>query len=192
MSSDHSGSSSPTFEPLSAALVDDVYAELRRAAGALMARERQAGAGQTLQPTALVHEAWIRLSGPDRRWNGRTHFLRTAAQAMRRLLVDRARRVAAERHGGSRQRVDLDAVEITMIDPDVDLLALDDALTALEAERPRQAEIVRLRYFAGLTIDETATALELGRTTVKDDWTHARLWLLRAIGGAARDADHDG
>lgn len=177
----HSGMGD-ALEPLTDELVDALYDELRRAAGALMAQERAGGAGHTLQPTALVHEVWIRLAPDDRRWNGRSHFLRTAAQAMRRLLVDHARAKGADRRGGGWSRAPLDAVEVAPPNADVDLVALDGALDRLADIDPRKAEIVRLRYFAGLTIEETATALGLGRTTVKDEWTHARLLLLRDMG----------
>ncbi len=176
----HSGMGD-ALEPLTDELVDALYGELRRAAGALMAQERAGGAGHTLQPTALVHEVWIRLAPDDRRWNGRSHFLRTAAQAMRRLLVDHARAKGADRRGGGWTREPLDAVEMTQQESDVDLIALDAALDRLARLDARKAEIVRLRYFAGLTIEETAAALGLGRTTVKDEWTHARLLLLREI-----------
>lgn len=164
-------------------LVAEVYDQLRRVAGRLMAGERRGGAGHTLQPTALVHEVWLRLGDGDRRWNDRTHFLRTAAQAMRRLLVDSARARAAARRGGGHRRLelDLDYIDVELPEPDIDLIALDAALDRLENMDARKADIVRLRFFAGLTVEETATALGIGRTTVKDEWTHARLWLLREI-----------
>ncbi|XHC26922.1 MAG: ECF-type sigma factor [Phycisphaerales bacterium] len=167
-------------------LVAEVYDQLRRVAGRLMADERGRGAGHTFQPTALVHEVWLRLGDGDYRWNDRTHFLRTAAQAMRRLLVDSARARNAAKRGGNGRRVhaELEHLDVAVPEPDFDLVALDAALDHLEAMDARKADIVRLRFFAGLTIEETAIALGIGRTTVKDEWTHARLWLLREMLGS--------
>src|SRR5262249_55314049 len=135
-----------------------VYEELRQLAAGKFTRERP---GQTLQATALVHEAYLRLVDTDRtqRWDSRGHFFAAAAEAMRRILVERARRKRTAKHGGQLQRHDLQDVEIVAAEPSEDLLALDDALSKLEAEDPDKAELVKLRYFAGLSIDDAARAL---------------------------------
>ena len=162
-----------------------VYDELRRLAAGYLRRERK---GQTLQPTALVHEAYLRLIGPgDRPWTGRTHFLAIAALSMRQVLVDRARRRAAAKRGGDAQRLTLDDTILAAAPAGdaIDLVALDDALTRLEALDPLQARIVELRYFGGLTVEETAAAVELSPATVKRHWTLARAFLKKALDGAA-------
>ena len=156
-----------------------VYEELRRLAQKRMANEPP---GQTIQATALVHDAYLRLVGaPKLRWESRAHFFAAAALAMRRILVDRARRRHAVKHGGDRRRVDLEPVEVACEDSAFggadQLVALDEALDGLERVDARKARIVMLRYFAGLTIEETAKALDLSRTTVKDEWQFARAWL---------------
>ncbi len=156
-----------------------VYEELRRLAQKQMANERP---GQTIQATALVHEAYLRLVGsPNLEWESRAHFYASAARAMRQILVDRARRRQAVKHGGDRRRVGLEPLEIACEDSAFvgaeQLVALDEALDGLERVDPRKARIVMLRYFAGLTIQETARALNLSRTTVKDEWQFARAWL---------------
>lgn len=156
-----------------------VYEELRRLAQKQMANEPP---GQTIQATALVHDAYLRLVGaPKLRWESRAHFFAAAALAMRRILVDRARRRQAVKHGGDRRRVDLEPVEVVCEDSAFggadQLVALDKALDELEGVDARKAQIVMLRYFAGLTIQETAKALNLSRTTVKDEWQFARAWL---------------
>lgn len=158
-----------------------VYDELRRLAASYVRRER---AGQTLQATALVHEAYLRLAGArERPWTGRTHFLAIAAISMRQILVDRARRRAAGKRGGARERITLD--ESLLSDtPDgagVDLVALDDALQRLAALDPQQARIVELRYFGGLTVEETAEVVGVSAATVKRQWTVARAYLKRAL-----------
>ena len=160
-----------------------VYDELRRLAASYLRRERK---GQTLQATALVHEAYVRLIGPgERPWTGRTHFLAIAARSMRQVLIDRARRRQAAKRGGDPERLTLD--DAVLAAPDrgqgIDLAALDDALNQLEALDPQQARIVELRYFGGLTVEETATVLEVSTDTVKRDWRLAKLWLLRALQG---------
>jgi RNA polymerase sigma factor (TIGR02999 family) len=166
-----------------------VYDELRRLAAQKLAQEKP---GQTLQATALVHEAYLRLvvgprreSGEDEpHWDSRGHFFAAAAEAMRRLLVESARTKKRQRHGGGRQRVDLqDAVPLPD-PPQDDLLALDEALTRLAACEPAKAELVKLRYFAGLSIDEAADLMRISRTTAKRYWAFARAWLLAEIGEA--------
>jgi RNA polymerase sigma factor (TIGR02999 family) len=156
-------------------LVQQVYDELHRLAVARMAHEP---AGLTIQPTALVHEAYLRLvQSANRPWENRALFFASAARAMRQILVERARRVGRIKHGGRRQRTPLDQVEIPVNDAGDDLLALDEALARLEQTDVRKAQIVSLRYFAGLSIEETAEALDLSPTTVKDEWMFARAWL---------------
>jgi RNA polymerase sigma factor (TIGR02999 family) len=157
-----------------------VYEELRKLAAAKLAHEPP---GHTLQPTALVHEAWLRLVGNQpREWGGRGHFFAAAAEAMRRILIERARRKRAVRHGGGQQRVDLDDIAVASPGRDDQLLAVNDALDKLAAEHAREAELVKLRYFIGLTIDEAAELLEISPRTAKYYWTHARAWLYREIG----------
>ena len=158
-----------------------VYAELRRLAAQRLALEKP---GQTLDSTALVHEAYLRLvprgpSSPDQQqWDGRGHFFAAAAEAMRRILVESARRKARIRHGGGKARLDLDAAcSLADETPSVDLVALDEALSRLAAEAPAKAELVKLRFFAGLTMPEAAAALGISLTTAERHWTYARTWL---------------
>jgi RNA polymerase sigma factor (TIGR02999 family) len=152
-----------------------VYEELRRLAASKMAREAP---GQTLQPTALVHEAWLRLAGgASPQFNGRAHFFGAAAEAMRRILIDRARRKAAQRHGGGQQRVDIDEVEIAAPAQEDELLAVNDALNKLAALDASKAELVKLRFFAGLTIEQAAAVLGVSEPTAKRWWAYARAWL---------------
>ncbi len=159
------------------ALLAQVYAELRQLARAKMAREQP---GHTLQPTALVHEAWLRLG--DQTFENRTHFFSAAAEAMRRILIDRARRKLAARHGGGAEHVGVDEIEIAApTQKDDELLAVHEALDKLAAHDPRKAELVKLRYFAGLSIDEAADVLGISAPTAKRDWTYARAWLFREI-----------
>ena len=161
-----------------------VYSELRRLAAAKMSREAPA---QTLQPTALVHEAWLRLGGDGQRWENRAHFFGAAAEAMRRILIDRARRKLAARHGGDQPRLDADEIEIAApTEKDDELLAVHEALDQLAAHDPRKADLVKLRYFAGLSIDETADILGISAPTAKRDWAYARAWLFHAISAEAR------
>jgi RNA polymerase sigma factor (TIGR02999 family) len=158
-----------------------VYDNLRRLAAWHMAQERP---GQTLQATALVHEAWLRLVGQeDSQWDGRRHFLAAAAEAMRRILIDNARRKQAARHGGGLHRTELKPDELPIAGgaPDDELLAVDEALAALAAHDPSKAELVKLRYFAGFTLEETAAALGMSLRTTKRDWAYARAWLYREI-----------
>jgi RNA polymerase sigma factor (TIGR02999 family) len=160
-----------------------VYGELRQLAAQKLAQEKP---GQTLQATALVHEAYLRLVDTDRaqQWNSRGHFFAAAAEAMRRILVESARKKKRQRHGGGRRRVDLpEAVSLANSSQD-DLLALDEALTRLAAREPAKAELVKLRYFAGLSIDEAADLMHISRTTAKRYWAFARAWLLAEIDDA--------
>jgi RNA polymerase sigma factor (TIGR02999 family) len=156
-----------------------VYDELRRIAAAKMAHEVP---GQTLQPTALVHEAWLRLVGSESHsYKNREHFFRTAAEAMRHILIDRARRKRALRHGGSCQRVDLDGFEPATPEADNHLLALNEALDQLALEHPVQAELVKLRYFTGMTNAQVADVMGISVATVKNYWVFSRAWLLNKI-----------
>jgi RNA polymerase sigma factor (TIGR02999 family) len=160
-----------------------VYGELRKLAAQRLTNEKP---GQTLQATALVHEAYVRLVGPDggQNWDGRGHFFAAAAEAMRRILIDNARRKRTGKHGGGHRRQDLDDLEIVAGPPAADLLALDEALTRLTAEDPAKADLVKLRYFAGLSIEEAAGALGISVATAKRRWAYARAWLFRAVEGA--------
>jgi len=152
-----------------------VYEELRKLAGSKMAREAP---GHTLQPTALVHEAWLRLvGGAPPRFNDRAHFFGAAAEAMRRILIDRARRKAARRHGGGQQRVDVDEIEITAPAGADELLAVNDALDKFAALDAPKAELVKLRFFAGLTMEQAAAVLGISEPTAKRWWAYARAWL---------------
>lgn len=161
-------------------LIELAYADLRRMAAR---RLPPSGADQTLQPTALVHEAWLRLGGDEMRgWNNRAHFFAAAATAMRSILVDRARRRKARRHGGGQERVALDAVEIAGADAcDDQVLAVHDALERLALEDPPKAELVKLRYFAGLSVEEAAQVLGVSAATAHRWWVYARAWLGREI-----------
>ena len=160
-------------------LMPIVYDELRRLAGAYMQRERP---GQTIQPTALVHEAYLRLLKDKKKdWHGRTHFVAIAARSMRQILVERARSKATEKRGGARNRVTLDEAVGREYEPTVDLLAIDEALVRLAEFDPQQAGIVELRFFGGLTIEETAQAMDISPATVKRGWTVARAWLRREV-----------
>lgn len=153
-----------------------VYQELRKLAAAKLSHEKP---GQTIQPTVLVHEAYVRLVDGDasQQWNGRGHFFAAAAEAMRRILIERARRKQTERNGGGRKRLDLDAVNPAAEARDEELLALDEALGRLEEQWPDRARLVKLRYFAGMTIPEAAQALGISRATAERHWTFARAWL---------------
>jgi RNA polymerase sigma factor (TIGR02999 family) len=158
-----------------------VYDELRRLAAKKLALEKPC---QTLQATALVHEAYLRLvdDAEARSWDGRRHFLAAAAEAMRRILVERARRKGRLRHGGGRRRIDLDGLELGTGPADDDLLALDEALGRLAAEEPTVAEVVKLRYYAGLTINEAAEALGISVRTANRHWAYAKAWLYQELG----------
>jgi RNA polymerase sigma factor (TIGR02999 family) len=168
-----------------------VYEELRELAARKLARENP---GQTLQATALVHEAYLRLVDvPEaQQWSGRGHFFAAAAEAMRRILVEQARRKRRQKHGGERRRVDLDeALQVTG-GPRDDLLALDEALDRLEAADPPAARLVKLRYFAGLTMPEAAAALGVSLRQAERNWTYARTWLHRELSSADPTEPGDG
>lgn len=176
------GAAGMTREQVLAQLAPIVYDELRILAAAQLRRERP---GNSLQPTALVHEAYLRLVGDDRSpWEDRAHFFRAAAQAMRRILIDKARARGRQKRGGGRVRVSLEGVGAPIWDDSDRVLALDEALQRLEEQDPRSAEVVQLRYFGGLSVHETAHALGLSERTVKREWTFARAWLWSALGGA--------
>lgn len=161
-------------------LLSRVYDELRRIAGDYMRRER---AGHTLQPTALVHEAYLRLAELDRiEWKDKTHFLVAASGAIRRVLVDHARGRSALKRGGAFGRVTLTDVADWTSDASIDLLALDESLLTLAELDSRKARVVELRFFGGLTIQEVADVLDIGTTTVEDDWAFARTWLRQKLG----------
>jgi RNA polymerase sigma factor (TIGR02999 family) len=157
-----------------------VYEELRRLAAQKLAREQP---GQTLQATALVHEAYLRLVdvGKKQHWDGRRHFFAAAAEAMRRILVDNARRKRTRKHGGGRQRLDLDGAELHAPTVSEDLLALDGALDRLATAHPQVAELVKLRYFAGQSIPQAAATLGIAQRTAYGWWAYARAWLLKAL-----------
>jgi RNA polymerase sigma factor (TIGR02999 family) len=159
-----------------------VYDELRRLAAHKIAREAP---GQTLQATALVHEAYLRLvdRDPDTPWNGRGHFFAAAAEAMRRILVERARHKRSLKAGGGRHRQREGDIEPAVAGPDLDIVALNDALAKLEAQDKRRADLVKLRYFAGMTMEEAAQALGVSRSTADNDWAYARAWLRVAMEG---------
>jgi RNA polymerase sigma factor (TIGR02999 family) len=156
-----------------------VYEELRRLAASKMANE---AAGNTLQPTALVHEAWMRLVGTENpKFAGRPHFFAAAAEAMRRILIDRARSKQALRHGGGLQRVNIDQVDLAPPNADDELLAMNDALEKLAAQDPTEAQLVKLRYFAGLTVEEAAGLLNISPRTARNYWVHSKAWLKHQI-----------
>jgi RNA polymerase sigma factor (TIGR02999 family) len=162
-----------------------VYEELRRLAAQRLAREKP---GQTLPPTGLVHEAYVRLvdDDPAAPWNSRGHFFAAAAEAMRRILVENARRKRSLKRGGRRRRVDLDSACAAVEPSPVDLVALDEALAKLAASEPAKAELVKLRFFAGLTMPEAAAVMGISLTTAERYWTFARSWLYAELAGDAR------
>ncbi|MBA4136911.1 MAG: RNA polymerase subunit sigma [Opitutus sp.] len=165
-------------------LMDRVYAELRQLAAAKLARER---AGQTLQPTALVHEAWLRLGGDEQpAWQNRRHFLAAAAEAMRRILIDRARQRQAVRHGAGLERLELESADIPQALPDDRLVALSEALDRLAEVAPEKAELVKLRYFTGLTLEQVADTQGISHAMAKRWWTFARAWLLHEMQESSR------
>ena len=156
-----------------------VYEELRKLAAAKMANERP---GQTLQPTALVHEAWLRLTGDENQeWNNRGHFFAAAAEAMRRILVENARRKQRVKHGGEMQRADLAALDVAIITHDEHLLAVDEALDKLAARDPLGAQLIKLRFFTGLSNLDSARMLGIPERTAKRTWAYARAWLYEEL-----------
>src|SRR5262252_6769965 len=170
-----------------AELLPLVYDELRRLAAARLAEEKP---GQTLQPTALVHEAYVRLVGTERdqHWNSRGHFFAAAAEAMRRILVEQARRKHSLKRGGGHIRQDLDEIDIAAPEPQEDVLALDEALTRLAATDRQAADLVQLRYFAGLPLPEAAEVLGVSPRTAGRLWAFARAWLRREVDGGGEPA----
>jgi len=175
-------------DPSAAAqLLPLVYDELRKLAARRLAQEKP---GQTLQATALVHEAYLRLAAnPDgkpenaQQWNSRGHFFAAAAEAMRRILVEKARKRGRQKRGGNFHRLDLDALQLTLHENPADLLALDEALTDLAKQHSEKAELVKLRYFAGMTVADAAHALGISTSTADRHWTYARAWLYRRVVG---------
>jgi len=168
-------------------LLPAVYDELRKLAAARMAEEAP---GHTLSATALVHEAYLRLVGPAdaARWDNRGHFFAAAAEAMRRLLVENARRKKRHKRGGDRQRITLEAAALLVQAPSDDLVALDDALTRLTAHDPIKAEVVKLRFFAGLSMPEVAQTLDISLATAERHWTYARTWLYAELADADQES----
>jgi RNA polymerase sigma factor (TIGR02999 family) len=171
-----------------AQLLPLVYEELHRLATHRLAHEAP---GQTLQPTALVHEAYLRLVGEDRgqHWDGRNHFFAAAAEAMRRILVDNARRKRTLKHGGALVRQELDEAELLAPEPREDLLALDEALTLLATQDRTAADLVQLRYFGGLSIADAAQVLGMSLRSAERLWTYTRVWLLERVTNAGLDDD---
>ena len=159
-----------------------VYEELRKLAAAKMAQE---AAGETLQPTALVHEAWLRLAGPreGQAWENRGHFFAAAAEAMRRILIESARRKSRLKRGGQQERVDLEQVQLATESDPATVLSIDQALERLAKAHPQKAELVKLRFFVGLSLPEAARALNLSETTAKRHWAFARAWLFGELAG---------
>ena len=160
-----------------------VYQELRQLAAQRLSKEAP---GQTLQATALVHEAYLRLvGGEDQDWSGQAHFFSAAAEAMRRILVDNARRKKSLKRGGGHKKANLDNVELAIEEPSEDVVALDEALTKLAVEDPVKANLVKLRYFAGLTIEQVAEILGISRATAERYWSYSRVWLFHETGKGA-------
>lgn len=165
-----------------------VYDELRKLAAHRLSQEKPR---QTLQATDLVHEAYLRLVAGEKgqKWSGRGHFFAAAAEAMRRILVEKARRKLSVKHGGQQRRVNLDAALEVAIEPADDLLALDEALIRLSQEAPIEAELVKLRYFAGLSVVQAAEALGISRATADRYWAYSKVWLYQAVTGEGAPAD---
>jgi RNA polymerase sigma factor (TIGR02999 family) len=185
------GTDRPDAEAQAAAeLLPELYTELRRLAAALTA---QRGPGQSLTPTALVHEAFLRLvKDQDPGWDGRRHFFGAAARAMREILIEQARRKGRLKRGGGGQRVELAEGMVWIEPPADDLLALDEAIQKLQAEDPRLAEIVMLRYYSGLSVEETAAVVGVSVSTVTRDWRYARAWLAGELGEAGEPSEEAG
>lgn len=160
-------------------LLELVYLELRKLASGRMSRQAP---GQTIQPTELVHEAWLRLVGSkDRKFQNQAHFFSAAAEAMRHILIDRARRKLTRRHGGDHERVDFEEQDLAAPEKDEQMIAVHEVLDELAKDYPQQAEVVKLRYFVGMTNEEVAQALNISVATVKNYWTFARTWILNEI-----------
>ena len=160
-------------------LLDLVYEELRRLAASKISREAPY---QTLQPTALVHEAWLRLMGSGQpAFENRAHFFSAAAEAMRRILIDRARRKLTVRHGGGYERIDVEQLDLASPDADQEILAVDEVLDEFARQHPVKAEVVKLRFFVGMTHEETARVLGISEATARNYWTFARAWILNEI-----------
>jgi RNA polymerase sigma factor (TIGR02999 family) len=160
-------------------LLDLVYEELRRLAASKISREAPY---QTLQPTALVHEAWLRLMGGSQpAFENRAHFFSAAAEAMRRILIDRARRKLTARHGGGYQRIEVEQLDLAAPDADQEIMAVDEVLDEFARKHPVKAEVVKLRFFAGMTHEETARVLGISEATARNYWTFARAWILNEI-----------
>lgn len=156
-----------------------VYDDLRRHAMVQMAHE---AAGQTLQPTALLHEAWLRITGKgERQWQNRAHFFGAAAEAMRRILIENARRKSRLKHGGGQLRVDIEQAELAATSPDEKILLINDALERLQAQDPEKAQVVVLKFFGGRTNQEVAESLEVTERTVERHWAYAKAWLFHSI-----------
>jgi RNA polymerase sigma-70 factor, ECF subfamily len=170
---------STPLPPTAEEAVVSVYAELRRLASHYLRHERN---GHTLQPTALVHEVYLRLSR-EMQWRGKAHFFSVAAPLMRQILVDYSRRRRAAKRGGDAERVSLDHAALPIVERPEDIVALDEALEGLAAVDPLQARIVELRFFSGLSIEETAEVVQLSASTVKRDWSVAKAWLARELRG---------
>ncbi len=169
----------------SEALLPLVYEELRRLAAHKMEAEKP---GQTLQPTALVHEAWIKLTGSTQQtWKNRQHFFGAAAEAMRRILIDRARKRQRTRHGHGLKRMQLTEIDLAATATDDQLLAVDEALSRLAEESPERAELVKLRYYVGLNIPDAAKALGISESTAKRQWNYVRLWLFKRLQETTND-----
>ncbi|MFN0126190.1 MAG: sigma-70 family RNA polymerase sigma factor [Verrucomicrobiales bacterium] len=165
-------------------LLSLVYEELRRLAASKMASEAP---GQTLQPTALVHEAWLRLTkNGQRQWNDRTHFFAAAAEAMRRILVDSARRKRSQRRGGGQQRTEMPEIACAAAENEDQVLAVNEALEKFASQDQQKAELVKLRYFVGMTIEEAAEVLGISVATAYRHWAFARAWLARQIAGSGK------
>ena len=171
------GEAHPAEELLSA-----VYQELRKLAATKMAQEQP---GQTLQPTALVHEAWLKLAGENTAWKDRHHFIRAAAEAMRRILVDRARTRNRSKRKGPYEHIALDGLDVASAVGDEQLLMINELLRELEAEHPEKAELVKLRFFVGLRITDAAGSMGISPMTAKRHWTFARAWLLKRLSECA-------
>ncbi len=162
-------------------LLPIVYDQLRKIAQKRISEEHP---GHTLQATALVHEAYLRLVGDqDPGWANRAHFFKAAADAMRRILIDHARKRGRIKRGGDQKRVTISVADLAYTENPEEILALDEAIQRLESQDPEMAEVVRLRFYAGLSVEETANALGVSRTTVKRDWSVAKVWLYRQLGG---------